>query len=59
MSAQFVVYLLGFIVVIAGLAWGARLAGLADTWIGVGIVVLIGFGILSAVTKTQRKAPPS
>ncbi len=58
MSSSFGVYLIGFIVLIIGLAVGAYLAGAPPTWIAVGVVVLLGLGILKAVTRTQAKTPP-
>ena len=59
MSSSFGVYLLGFIVVTAGLAYGAHLAGAPMPWILAGVIVLAGLGILKAVTKTTTKVPPS
>lgn len=47
-------YLLGFIVLTAGLAMGAHLAGLPAAWIGAGGIVMLGIGILLAVTKTRQ-----
>ncbi len=58
MSSSFSVYLIGFIVLVIGLALGANLAGMPTHWIAVGVICLIGIGILSAVKKTQAKAPP-
>ncbi len=58
MSSSFGVYLIGFILVVVGLAFGANLAGVPPTWIGVGVIVLLGIGILSAVKRTQAKTPP-
>ena len=58
MSSSFNVYLIGFIVVVIGLAIGANLLGAPPMWIGVGVIILIGIGILSAVKKTQAKTPP-
>ena len=58
MSSSFGVYLLGFIVVTLGLAYAAHLAGIPTPWIVAGIIVLAGLGILKAVTKTTRMAPP-
>ena len=49
------VYLLGFLVLTAGLAMGAHLAAVPTAWIGAGGVVLLGLGILLAVTKTRRR----
>jgi urea transporter len=58
MSSSFNVYLIGFIVLIIGLALGAYLLGAPPMWIGVGVICLIGIGILSAVKKTQARTPP-
>ena len=54
MSSSFGIYLVGFIILVIGLALGAHLAGMPPLWIGVGVICLIGIGILSAVKKTQR-----
>jgi hypothetical protein len=52
-SQNFAIYLVGFLVIVGGLAYGAFLAGVPPTWIVVGVICLIGLGILSAVKKTQ------
>jgi hypothetical protein len=57
MSSNFGVYLIGFIIVIIGLAYGAYLLGAPPVWIGVGVIILVGLAILRGVTKTQTKAP--
>ncbi len=56
MSSSFGVYLIGFIILIIGLAYGAYLIHVPSTWIGVGVICLVGIGILSAVKKTQGRA---
>jgi heme A synthase len=56
---SFALYLLGFIIVIVGLAWGAMVAGVPQTYILIGAVVLLGIGIISAVKRTRPKDPPS
>jgi tellurite resistance protein TehA-like permease len=53
MSSSFGIYLVGFIILIIGLALGAHLAGMPTMWIAVGVICLLGIGILSAVKKTQ------
>jgi urea transporter len=55
MSSSFGIYLIGFIILIIGLALGAHLAGVPTMWIAVGVICLIGIGILSAVKKTQGR----
>src|ERR1700728_4084945 len=52
---SFALYILGFIVLIVGLAWGAHLAHVPQQWIGVGVVVLIGLGVVKAVTHTRQR----
>ena len=49
------IWVIGFIVLIGGLAYGASLAGMSPQWIGVGAVVLAGVGIVMGVTKTRTK----
>ncbi|GAB3773152.1 hypothetical protein GCM10028796_45180 [Ramlibacter monticola] len=56
---SFSLYLIGFVIVIAGLAWGAMVAGVPQTYILIGAVVLFGIGILSAVKRTRPKDPPA
>jgi hypothetical protein len=52
---SFGLYIVGFIVVIIGLATGAHLAHVPPQWIGVGVVILTGLGILKAVTNTRPR----
>jgi hypothetical protein len=52
---SFGLYIAGFVVLIVGLAMGAHLAHVPPQWIGVGVVVLIGLGILKAVTHTRQR----
>ncbi len=60
MPSSFGVYLIGFIILIIGLAFGAYLAGAPPVWIGVGVICLVGIAVLMGVTKTTRKdTPPS
>jgi hypothetical protein len=56
--SSFALYLIGMIVVIGGLAYLAVLMHVPNQWIIGGAVVLLGAGILGAVTKTRRKDPP-
>jgi hypothetical protein len=49
------IWIIGFIVLIGGLAYGASLAGLSSQWIGVGAIVLAGIGIVMGVTRTRTK----
>lgn len=57
MSA-FSLYVIGFIALLAGLGYGAYLLNVPNTWIGVGALVMIGLGIMSAVSHTKQRDPP-
>lgn len=58
MSA-FATYLIGFIILIVGLAFGAYLLNIPTVWIAVGVIILIGIGVLMATSRTRRRDPPS
>jgi positive regulator of sigma E activity len=58
MSA-FMLYVFGFIVLLAGLIYGAVLIQIPQTWIVVGALVMIGLGVMSAVSHTKRRDPPA
>jgi hypothetical protein len=52
---SFGIYAAGFAIVIAGLAYAARLVHMPTHWIVVGAVVMTGIGLLSAVKATRQK----
>jgi hypothetical protein len=56
--SSFALYLIGTVVLIAGLAYVAYLLHIPTQWIGAGAVVLLGVGIVGAVTHTRRRDPP-
>ncbi len=57
--SSFSTYLIGFVVLIIGLAVAAFLVGVPQMWIAVGVIVLIGIGILTGTSRTKTKDPPS
>lgn len=56
---SFPIYLVGFLIVIGGIAWGLSVAGVNQTYIIIACVIMLGVGIMSAVAKTRMKDPPS
>jgi hypothetical protein len=54
---SFGIYIVGFIVMIIGLATGAHLMHIPAQWIGVGVLVLVVLGILLGVTTTRQRDP--
>ena len=57
--SSFSTYLVGFIILILGLAIAAYLLNVPTIWIGVGVIVLIGIGVLTATSRTKMKDPPT
>lgn len=51
------IFIIGFIILIGGLAYGASLAGVPTQWIAVGAVVLAGIGVIMGVSRTRMKDP--
>lgn len=55
--STFQTYLLGFIILIIGLAIAAYLLGVEPLWIAVAAIVLIGVGIIAATNNTKPRDP--
>ena len=56
--SSFATFLIGFVVLVLGLAIAASLLGVPTTWIAVGVIVLLGIGIISATNRTKPRDPP-
>ena len=56
---SFLLYIVGFIVFIAGLGWLATVMGVSQTYILIGAVILLGIGIMTGVSRTRQKDPPT
>jgi len=54
-----IIYLIGTLFVVAGLAYGASRAGISQVWIITGALVLIGLGLMAGIVKTRQKDPAS
>ena len=52
---SFGIYLVGYIIMIVGLGLGAHYMHVPPRWIGVGVLVLAGLGILHGVTATRQR----
>jgi hypothetical protein len=57
--SKFSIYLIGFVIFVAGVSLGANLLGVPPRWIAVMVLVLIGVGIFAGVTNTKRDDPPT
>ncbi len=56
-SMSFGIYLAGFLIVISGLIYAARLLNVPTNWIVVGAVVMIGLALVKGVAATRSKDP--
>ena len=52
---SFALYLLGFVLLTAGIAWGLVTAGVPYIYVAIACVILVGLGIISGVSKTRSK----
>lgn len=53
MSSSFGLYFVGFLILIAGLAYGAHLAGVPSHWIAVAVICLLGIAVLKLGKRMQ------
>ena len=54
---SFALFLVGLLVLVGGIAWGLSIAGLAPVYIGIACLVILGLGIMAAVSRTRAKDP--
>ena len=56
--SSFTTYIIGFVILVVGLALAAYLLNLPSMWIAVGVVVALGIGVITATSRTKMKDPP-
>jgi hypothetical protein len=56
---SFALYLVGLVLLVGGLAWGLVTAGLAPVYVGITCLIVLGIGIMMAVSRTRTKDPSS
>jgi hypothetical protein len=54
MSA-FTLYVIGFLLLLGGLGYAAVLLHAPHVWIGVGALIMVGLGVMSAVSHTKQR----
>jgi amino acid transporter len=52
---SFALYIVGFLIAIGGVAWALITAGVRPLYVVITCVILLGLGIVSAVTHTRSK----
>jgi hypothetical protein len=55
---SFILYVVGFFVLLAGLGYAAYLLHVPETWIIVGALVIVGVGVMSAGSHIKRHIYP-
>lgn len=55
---SFIIYLVGFAILIGGIAWALITAGVSLTYVAITSVILLGIGILTGVSRTRNKDVP-
>jgi hypothetical protein len=55
---SFAIYLIGFVILLAGVVWGMSAAGIPNLWIGIAALILLGIGIMTGVSQTRSQDPP-
>ena len=53
---RFVTYMIGFLILIGGLAWPAITAGAPQLYVTIGAVILLGLGIVTGVSRTSMRS---
>ena len=56
---SFTLYLIGFLLIIAGVAWALIVAGVAALYIAITCLILLGVGVMTGVITTRPKDPPT
>lgn len=54
---RFFAYILGFLILIGGLAWAAIEAGAPHLWVMIGSMILLGIGIITGASRTRIHRP--
>lgn len=52
---SFGIYIIGYLILIVGLAVGANMLHIPARWIGVAVVCMVGLAIVHGVTATRQK----
>jgi hypothetical protein len=50
-----IIYLIGFALVIGGIAWGLTVAGVSTVYVMIAAVILAGIAVVTGVTRTRGR----
>lgn len=54
---SFALFLIGLLVLVGGIAWAMITAGVAHVYVAIACVIVLGIGIMAAVSRTRTKDP--
>jgi hypothetical protein len=54
---SFGLYVLGFIIMVAGIALGAYYLHVPAHWIAVAVLIMVGIGVATGVANTRHRDP--
>jgi hypothetical protein len=52
---SFALYMIGLVVLLGGIAWALITAGIAVTYIAISCLIVLGIGMMMAVSRTRSK----
>ncbi|MCR5884242.1 hypothetical protein LRS03_15840 [Rhizobacter sp. J219] len=52
---SFALYMIGFALLIGGVAWALVLAGVSATYVAITCIILAGLGVITGVSRTRTK----
>ncbi|MDP3288785.1 hypothetical protein [Methyloversatilis sp.] len=52
---SFLLFIFGLALVVGGMAWGLTAAGVAAVYVGIACLIVLGLGIMMAVSRTRAK----
>ena len=52
---SFALYMIGLVVLLGGIAWALIAAGIAVTYIAISCLIVLGIGMMMAVSRTRSK----
>jgi hypothetical protein len=55
---SFALYMIGLALLAGGVAWGLITAGIAAIYVGITMLIVVGIGVMMAVSRTRAKDPP-
>lgn len=56
---SFVLYIVGLVILIGGIAWALVAAHVATTYVAIVCLIIAGIGVMMAVSRTRLKDPPN